>query len=65
MGNRLRQILQGKGFRNSGRSQWVTWTAELYNLKTDLAEQTNLISKHPEIAERLKQQLLSVQDRKK
>ena len=38
-------------------------TAELYNLTTDLAEQTNLISKHPEIAERLKQQLLSFQDK--
>lgn len=35
--------------------------AELYNLKTDLAEQTNLISRHPEIAERLKQQLAMFQ----
>jgi arylsulfatase A len=40
-------------------------TAELYNLKTDLAEQTNLISKRPEIAERLKQQLQSFLERNK
>lgn len=39
--------------------------AELYNLRTDLAEQTNFILKHPEIAERLRQELLSFQDRKK
>ncbi|MFK7735360.1 MAG: arylsulfatase [Pirellulaceae bacterium] len=38
-------------------------TAELYHLKTDLAEQTNLISKHPEIAERLRQQLLAFQEK--
>jgi len=38
-------------------------TTELYNLKSDLAEQTNLISQHPKIVERLKQQLLSFQDR--
>jgi len=34
-------------------------SAELSNLKTDLTEQTNLISKHSEIAERLKEQLVS------
>jgi arylsulfatase A-like enzyme len=38
-------------------------TAELYNLKTDLAEKTNLISKHSEIAERLKLQLSSFLER--
>lgn len=32
-------------------------TAELYNLKTDLSERTNLIERHPKIAARLKQQL--------
>jgi arylsulfatase A-like enzyme len=34
-------------------------TAELYNLKTDLSEQHNLISEHPEIADRLKGDLSS------
>ena len=38
--------------------------AELYNLRADLSEHTNLISKHPAIAERLQSQLSSLQDRK-
>jgi len=38
-------------------------SAELYNLKADLSEQTNLISKHPAIAQRLKKQLAAFQDR--
>jgi hypothetical protein len=29
----------------------------LYNLREDIGEQTNLIEKHPEIAQRLKRQL--------
>ena len=39
-------------------------SAELYNLKDDLSEQKNLLSKHPEVAERLKAQLSSLRDRK-
>jgi arylsulfatase A len=45
-----------------GKKAKANATAELYNLKSDLAEHANLISEHPEIAERLKQQLLSFQN---
>lgn len=38
---------------------------ELYNLKTDLAERTNLISKHPDIAQKLAAQLSSFNGGKK
>ncbi len=34
-------------------------TAQLYNLKADLAEQTNLVTRHPDIAQRLEEHLSS------
>ncbi len=42
-----------------------TATAELYNLRNDVSEENNLITEHPEIAERLKKQLLSLGGRKR
>lgn len=47
------------------RKPQETSTAALYNLKTDLPERENLISKHPEIADRLKAQLSSFVARQK
>jgi len=39
-------------------------TAQLYNLKTDLAEQTNLVTRHPDIAQRLEARLSSFSKKK-
>jgi hypothetical protein len=36
-----------------------TATAQLYNLKTDWAEQTNLVARHPNIAQKLEEHLSS------
>jgi len=47
-------ILRNPGQRKRGKG---AATGELYNLKTDLAEQKNLILKHPEIARKLKEKL--------
>ena len=43
--------------RSKAASQKRGPTAALYNLTDDVGEQTNLLDKHPEIAERIKRQL--------
>lgn len=53
------KLIATKGSRgfNAERRQYGN---ELYNLKSDLAEQKNLIDKHPEIADRLRMKLNNI-----